>query len=121
MKMSEEVKKAIAECGPAMVATAGKSGKPNVSPKGSVRVLDDEHLVFADIRSPQTIANIKENPQVGIICLNATTRKGCRVWGKAEIITSGALFDEMSKDMLAKRNAKVNHVVRVTVDEALVF
>jgi len=40
-KLSEEAKKAIAEFGAALVATASKDGKPNVSLKGSFRVLDD--------------------------------------------------------------------------------
>ena len=118
MKMSDEVKKAVAECGPAMVATASKSGRPNVSAKGSLRVLDDEHLVFADVRSPRTIANIRENPQVGIICLNPATRKGCRIWGKAEVMASGELFDKLVKEFVA-RNTKVNNVVKIAVDEAI--
>ena len=45
-KLSEEAKKAIAEFGVALVATASKDGKPNVSPKGSFRVLDDEHVTL---------------------------------------------------------------------------
>ncbi len=118
MKMSDEVKKAVAECGPALVATASKSGRPNVSAKGSLRVLDDEHLVFADVRSPRTIANIRENPQVGIICLNPSTRKGCRIWGKAEVMSSGELFDKVAKEFAA-RNTKVNNVVKIAVDEAI--
>jgi len=120
MKMSDEVKKAVAECTPALVATANKAGKPNVSAKGSLRVVDDEHLVFADIRSPGTIANLKENPQVGVICLNPSTRKGCRIWGKAEIVTSGDLFDKLVQEYAA-RDMKVNHVVLVTVEEAVAF
>jgi len=120
MKMSEEVKKAVAECTPGLVATADKAGKPNVSAKGSLRVVDDEHLVFADIRSPRTIANLKENPQVGILCLNPSTRKGCRIWGKAEIMTSGDLFDKLSQEYGA-RDMKVKHVVMVTVEEAAAF
>ena len=120
MKMSEEVKKAFAECSPALVTTTNKAGKPNVSAKGSLRVLDDEHLVFADIRSPWTIANIKENPQIGVICINPNTRKGCRIWGKAEIIDSGDIFNQLSKEFAA-RNMKVNHVVKVAVEEAFAF
>ena len=120
MKMSPEIKKAIAECGPALVATASKSGRPNVSAKGSLRVLDDEHLVFADTRSPGTIANLEENPQVSIICLKAAERRGCRIWGRAEIITSGDLFNQWTQE-LAARNMKPNHIVKVTVDEAVVI
>src|SRR5664279_3504791 len=33
------------------VATASKDGEPNATPKGTVRVLDSEHSVFADLYS----------------------------------------------------------------------
>lgn len=120
MKISEEVKKAIAECSPGIVATAAKTGKPNVSAKGSLRVLDDEHLIFADIHSLRTIENLKVNPQVAIYCLNPSTRKGCRIWGKTEIINSGELFDKFVKEFTS-RNMKVNHIVKISVEEAETF
>lgn len=34
------------------VATVSPDGPPNLSPKGTVSVLDDDSLVFADLRSP---------------------------------------------------------------------
>ena len=120
MKMSADVKKTVEECGPAMIATATKSGHPNVSPKGSLRVLDDEHLVFADVRSPRTISNLRENPYISIICLKMPERRGCRIWGKAEIINSGELFDQWSKEM-ASRNMKPNHLIKVSIDEVILF
>ena len=119
-KLTEEVKKTIGTVRPSLVATASKSGKPNVSAKGSLRVVDDEHVMFADINSPGTVANIKENPQVAIICLDAATRKGCRIWGKGEILNSGELFDQLSSD-LAARNMKVKNIVKVTVEKAEIF
>jgi uncharacterized protein len=115
-KLTEEAKTVIGAMRPAYVATASKTGKPNVSAKGSVRVLDDDHIVFADVRSPRTIANIKENPQVSILWLDAATHKGCRIWGKGEIITSGELFDKTTA-MMASRNMKINAVVKVTVEQ----
>ena len=39
-KMSEEVKNAIAQTRPGLIATCSKAGKPNVSPKGSFQVLE---------------------------------------------------------------------------------
>ena len=120
--ITEELKQAISEIKPAMVATASKKGQPNVSPKGSLRVLDDKHLVFVDLRSPQTVKNLKENPYLCIMGLNAETRKGWRVWGKVdEILTSGALFDKLSKEYLNRNMGKVNHVVKVTVEKQVVF
>ena len=120
-KLSEEAKKAIGELGPSLVATASKDGKPNVSLKGSFRVLDDEHVIFADIASPGTTANLRENPQLSAIVFDAATRKGCRIWGKAEeILDSGNLFDTISAEYASKR-MKVQHVVKVKVDEVITF
>lgn len=119
-KLTEEAKQAIGAVRPAMVATASKSGKPNVSAKGSLRVLDDDHVMFADVASPRTVANIRENPQVAIICLDAATRKGCRIWGKGEVVSSGPEFDQMVS-ALAARGMKLNNVVKIAVDEVVVL
>jgi len=119
-KLTEEARKIIGEFGPALIATASKEGKPNVSPKGSFRVLDDEHVVFANIASPRTMANLKENPQLTAIIFDRSTRKGCRIWGKAEILDSGDLFDSLTAEF-APRGMKVKNVVRVAVDEVATF
>ena len=115
-KLPEKVKETIAEIRPGIIATASKDGKPNVSAKGSFRVLDDDHVVFADISSPRTIANLRENPNVSILVVHPKSMRGCRIWGKGEILDSGELFEQMSKEF-AERNLKVNHVVKITVAE----
>ena len=119
-KLSDEAKKAITEIRPSLVATAGSTGKPNVSAKGSFRVLDDEHVVFADIASPRTVANIRENPQVAVICLDAAARKGCRIWGQGSILDSGELFDQLTAEY-AEKNMEVKNVVKVAVEEVETF
>jgi len=114
-KLSEEVKKMIAEIRPGIIATASKDGKPNVSAKGSFRVLDDDHVIFADINSPRTIANLRENPYVSVLVIHPKTLKGCRIWGKGEMLTSGPLFDQLNTEFVGK-GLKVNHVVKIKVD-----
>ncbi len=114
-KLDETAKKLLGEIRPALIATASKDGKPNVSAKGSFRVLDDDYVAFNDMNSPRTIANLKENPQVSIICLDSN-RRSCRIWGTAEVLDSGSLYDESAAAMAA-RNMKPKHVVRVKVDE----
>ena len=115
-KLTEEAKKAIGEFRPSIVATSSKTGKLNVSAKGSLRALDDEHVLFADIASPRTVANIKENPQVAILCLDAQSRKSCRIWGRGEVLNSGEIFDKVKAEF-ATRNMNVRNVVRVAVEE----
>jgi predicted pyridoxine 5'-phosphate oxidase superfamily flavin-nucleotide-binding protein len=119
-KLPEEAKKIIAEIHPAFVATATKDGKPNVSPKGSFRVLDDEHVIFAEMASPRTIANLKENPQISAIVYDLAAHKGCRIWGKAEVLDSGDLVDALRAEFAA-RKMPVNLVVKVAVEEAAVI
>ena len=116
-KLTDQMKDMIAEIRPGLIATAGKDGKPNVSAKGSFRVLDDDHLLFADISSPRTIANLRENPQLSAIVLHPRTMRGCRIWGRGEILDSGDLFNELSEEFTGK-GMKVNHVVKIRVDEA---
>lgn len=115
-KMNDQVQETINTVKPALVATADGSGKPNVSAKGSIRVIDDEHIAFADVASPRTVANIKENGKVSLIVLGNDDQKGCRIWGTARVEDSGEIFDTFSKAM-AERNMTVNNVVVIDVDE----
>ena len=119
-KISEEAKKIISEVHPAMVATTGKDGKPNVSPRGSFRTFDDEHVIFTDGGRLHTLANLRENPKISAIVYNAETRQGCRLWGTAEIIESGEMFDIMAAEAAA-RGITLNHVVKVAVEEEVTF
>ena len=38
----------------AWVATASRDGHPNVTPKGSLKLLDEHHVLFADLFSLKT-------------------------------------------------------------------
>ncbi len=64
--LTEDMKRVIREQPLGYVATVCPDGTPNLSPKGTTTVWDDDHLVFADIRSPRTIANLKQNPSIEI-------------------------------------------------------
>lgn len=119
-KLPEEAKKMIKEIIPALVATASKEGKPNVSPKGSFRVLDDEHVAFAEMASPNTIDNLKENPQVAVLVFDPDTWGGCRISGKAEILESGDLVDSF-KAQFAPLKMEVRSVVRIAVENVTVM
>jgi hypothetical protein len=55
-------------------------------------VWDDDHLVFADIRSPGTVANIEKNPAVELNAVDPFVRKGYRFKGKGEVIMEGQVL-----------------------------
>lgn len=119
-RLSDEAKQLIQLTHPGMVATAARNGMPNVSPKGSFQVLDDEHVAFANIHSPRSMANIAENPQVSAIVFDPTTRHGCRIWGKAEVLSSGELLDRINNNLAALK-MQASDVVVINVDEFVTF
>lgn len=58
------------------VATVGPDGKPNVSPKGTISRWTCSSLIFADIRSPDTIRNLQSNNNVEISVIDPILRRG---------------------------------------------
>ncbi len=77
------------------VATVSSDGKPNISPKGTIIGWTLDTLAFADIRSPDTMNNLHENPDVEINVIDPILRKGYLFQGTARIIEDGNLYDEI--------------------------
>ena len=102
------------------VATVCPDGTPNLSPKGTTAVWDDDHLVFADIRSPGSVANIRQNPTVEVNVVDPIVRKGYRFKGNAEVLSSGSTFDDIVA-FYRKRgvSSPIGQVVLVQVERAL--
>jgi predicted pyridoxine 5'-phosphate oxidase superfamily flavin-nucleotide-binding protein len=103
---------------PGWVATASKDGMPNVAIKGSLRVLDDEHLMFADLFSLKTRKNLEENPKVAVMVMDNETRIGYSLKGTVELISQGPLYDQMV-EMLKKVPTPLpppKYVVKITVE-----
>lgn len=76
------------------VSTICPDNTPNLSPKGTIIPWDDD-LVFADIKSPQTITNLKKNPNVEINVVDPLTRKGYRFKGTATLINDGEEYKKI--------------------------
>ena len=93
--LTKDMQRVIGEQKLAFVATVCSDGTPNLSPKGTIAVWDETHLVFADIRSPATVANLRVNPAVEINVVDPFARKGYRFKGSAELVTAGELFDRI--------------------------
>ena len=100
------------------VATAARDGTPNVSIKGSLRLLDDEHLVFADIFSLKTRKNLQENPRVAIMVYEDISKRGYMFKGAAELLSSGPLYDQTAENMkkVMPQLPAPTYVVKVTVE-----
>lgn len=71
------------------VATICEDGSPNLSPKGSAMVYDDDHLIFMNQNSPGTFANLHRDPRIEINSVDVFRRRGYRFKGTARLLPPG--------------------------------
>jgi len=93
--LTDDMKRVVGEQRLGFVATVCPDGTPNLSPKGTMAVWDDDHLVFANIRSPGTLTNLRQNANVEVNVVDPLLRKGYRFKGIAAVLASGALYDQV--------------------------
>ena len=93
--ITEEIKNFVNFQKLGYVATISADNTPNLSPKGTIMVLDELHLAFADIHSPNTVQNLKSNSSIEINVVDPFSRRGYRFKGIAEIISSGDNFNKI--------------------------
>lgn len=115
-KITEEMKALIKEQ-QAFIATASPDGTPNIAPKGSTRVLDEEHITFAESAGKRTYENLKKNPKVSIVVCDRGQMKCLRFQGKAEILTSGPLFEKSVENMKKMGAPPPQALIKVKVEE----
>lgn len=80
------------------VATVNEDGSPSVSPKGTVRVWDADQLVFADIASPGTVANVERDDRVHVNVVDHFARRGWRFAGRARVTDDPAILDALRSE-----------------------
>jgi len=117
--LTDDMKRVVEQQQLGFVATVCPDGTPNLSPKGTTAVLDDDHLFFADIHSPGTIANLRDNPTVEINVVDVRSRKGYRFKGVARIVGDGPEFETLLDFYRQRGSASAKqHIVVVKVEHA---
>ena len=92
VKLTDDMRRMVdTELG--FVATVCPDGTPNLSPKGTIAPWDGDHLVFADIRSPGTVENLRANPSIEVNVVDQLVRKGYRFKGAGVVHTDGEVFE----------------------------
>lgn len=95
-KLTDEMKEMVNNY-QAFVATVSNDGRPNIGPKRSTRVLDDETLMFSEVTGGQTYRNIRENGLVSVAVVNQEIMDGFRFTGRAEAVESGPLYEAVAE------------------------
>ena len=112
MAISEKIRKLIDNAWvdgyPCLLATAGPNG-PNISPKGSMLVYDDDHLAYWERSKKQALANLGHDPRVAVVYANMQAQRDkvlesgiLRFYGTAELYEQGTTRDAIFK-RLTKR------------------
>ncbi|MDR7316655.1 MSMEG_1061 family FMN-dependent PPOX-type flavoprotein [Brevibacillus nitrificans] len=83
------------------LSTANSEGKGDVSPRGDepgfVKVLDDHHLIYPERmgnRRVDSMLNILENPQIGMIFVIPGLEEVLRINGTATLTKNAELLDQ---------------------------
>jgi hypothetical protein len=133
MALSEKIKKAIDDAWtdgfPCMLGTAGKDG-PNISPKGSMLVFDDQHLAYWERSKKKALENLGHDRRVVVMYANFPAQREKRMdvgflrfWGTAELYESGpvreAIFAKLSKREQEHAGADVGIGVLIKIERAV--
>jgi predicted pyridoxine 5'-phosphate oxidase superfamily flavin-nucleotide-binding protein len=118
--LTPDMKRIIQEQRLGFVATANPDGTPNVSPKGTFVVLDEETIAFGEIRSPGTIRNLRANPRIEVNFVDPFVRKGYRFAGTAIVVERGdGTFDALLSRFRGALAPRMRAIVTITVTKAL--
>ncbi len=121
--LTEDMKRVVLEQRLGFAATVCEDGTPNLSPKGTTTVWDDDHLLFADIRSPQTVANLARSPSIEINVVDPFARKGYRFKGTGEVHREGDVYEQglalLRERDYAAYEERVRAIVLIRVERAL--
>jgi len=100
-------------------ATASEDGRPNVVPIGLVEPISDSEVLLVDVLFDKTRKNLEQNPQVALAVTDMNKLQAYQLKGKAQIITSGELFDKallIFREKSVKRNEKMAQRLEQTED-----
>lgn len=96
MQLSQEIKASIDSSVLCWLATASSDGIPNVSPKECFTYFGGDSVIIANIASPQTVRNIRQNKNACLSFINVFVQKGFQLSGQAEIMDETySDFEEM--------------------------
>jgi predicted pyridoxine 5'-phosphate oxidase superfamily flavin-nucleotide-binding protein len=93
------------------IATTDLNNRPNAAPKFVLKV-DDACVYLIDYIMGRTYENLRQNPVASLSLLDQETLKGYQLNGPVEIIEKGQLFNEIFKEMDARKiSLTAKHII----------
>ncbi|MBQ75162.1 MAG: flavin-nucleotide-binding protein [Gammaproteobacteria bacterium] len=94
-QISSDIREFVSAQRLGFLATVCPNGTPNLSPKGLTFVLDENHLAIGEVRSPQSVKNLRSNPAAEVNVVDVIARKGFRFKGSCTVHESGSEFERL--------------------------
>ena len=120
MELTTEIKEYINRSVLCWLATVSSENVPNVSPKEIFNYYGTDKIIVANIASPQTVLNIKQNTNVCISFIDILVQKGFQVKGKAKIIKkTDTEFSKMEKILteMTGGNFPFSTITEITIEQ----
>jgi len=118
--LTKEIEKSINESILCWLATVDEDGVPNNSPKEVFLSNGANELLIADIASPNSVKNIKHNPNVCVSFVHVFKQKGFKLKGVANYYKKyDSGYNELFQHVYQMTGDKypVNGIIRITVNE----
>jgi uncharacterized protein len=118
--LTDEMRQIVREQRLGDIATVSPEGAPCISPKGSLAVLDDDTIVWADIHSPRTVHNLASNSKVEVLVVDPFARKAARFSGKGMVIPQDSNYWKTLEMYRAEGSdiTRVKTVVAIVINQA---
>lgn len=98
-------------------ATVSPEGIPNIAPKRSTRVFDDETLIFNEGVGGTTWQNILAGSKIAVGVVNREIVDGFRFIGTPEVLTDGPVYEKAAELSVKNGMPKPKAVILVHIDE----
>jgi len=122
MHLTDEIKCSIDKCVLCWLASCDENHHPTVSSTEPFTCLVEEHIVIANIASPQSVKNIKVNPKVCLDFIDVIIQKGFQLKGKAQIVDEKSESFRQTKSVLEKMSQgknPCNSISKISIESAI--
>ncbi len=99
-----------------IIATVDATGKPHLTPKGTMMAIDDETIAYSEMAGGKTKANLEATKQAAVLACKEL--KAWKVRGVLQgVHTCDDVFEQFKKTVKEKLGLDINNVVTIKVEE----
>jgi len=119
--ISAEIKRFVEARGVATVASADTGGNPHLALGNSIKVLDDEHLLFENWFCQTTLRNVEQNQRVAVAVMAPESATGYQFIGRVVHGFDVALLDGYTPGRVPVSDLQALTRLVVRVEEVLAY